>query len=44
VQAADRKIEVVTRVGRAHVRVDSTRDLDLDALEPALVAAMPGAV
>jgi beta-phosphoglucomutase len=32
------------RVGRAHVRVDSTRDLDLDALEPALVAAMPGAV
>jgi len=32
------------RVGRAHLRVDSTRDLDLDALEPALVAAMPGAV
>jgi beta-phosphoglucomutase len=31
------------RVGHAHVRVDSTRDLDLDALEPAILAAQPGA-
>lgn len=30
------------RVGRAHVRVDATRDLVLDVLEPALAAATPG--
>ena len=31
------------RVGHAHVRVDSTRDLVLDDLEPALLAVTPGA-
>jgi beta-phosphoglucomutase len=30
------------RVGRAHVRVDSTRDLVLDELGPALLASVPG--
>ena len=30
------------RVGNAHVHVDSTRDLVLDDLEPALLAATPG--
>jgi beta-phosphoglucomutase len=30
------------RVGAAHVRVDSTLELDLDALEPQLRAAVPG--
>jgi len=29
------------RVGRAHVRVDATRDLLLDELEPAILAAVP---
>jgi beta-phosphoglucomutase len=33
----------VDRVGHAHVRVDSTRDLVLDDLEPALLAVTPGA-
>lgn len=32
------------RVGRAHVRVDTTRELVLDVLEPALVAAVPGSI
>jgi beta-phosphoglucomutase len=31
------------RVGHAHVRVDATRDLVLDTLEPALLASTPGA-
>ena len=31
------------RVGHAHVRVDATRDLVLDVLEPALLASTPGA-
>lgn len=30
------------RVGHAHVRVDATEGLDLDELEPSLVAAVPG--
>lgn len=30
------------RVGHAHVRVDATDGLDLDVLEPSLVAAAPG--
>ena len=29
------------RVGHAHVRVDSTRELVLDDLEPALILATP---
>jgi beta-phosphoglucomutase len=31
----------IDRVGDAHVRVDTTRDLVLDDLEPALIAAVP---
>lgn len=31
------------RVGRAHLRVDTTRDLVLDDLEPAILAAIPSA-
>jgi beta-phosphoglucomutase-like phosphatase (HAD superfamily) len=30
------------RVGHADVRVDATRDLDLDVLEPLLLATSPG--